>query len=1386
MTGGPDSMVSFPSFFAPSTQDWFMQELGTPTQVQIEAWPAIHMGTHTLVSAPTGTGKTLTAFLVFLDQMIQKARQDSLEEGIQLLYISPLKSLATDIRENLKRPLEGIYQRELEKAPDFSWQVRIAIRTGDTTQAERRTMIKHPPHILITTPESLFLLLTSASGRKILATTKSVILDELHAMIDTKRGAHLMLSLARLDMLCGQPLQRIGLSATIEPLSVAAAYLAPDEVQIIAPLMKKSVEIKVLSPKRDESLPTKDSVWRDIAARIYEESQRARSVITFVEGRKPAEQLAMYMRELGGENYARVHHGSLSKEQRQMVEEDLKQGRIRLLIATSSMELGIDVGEIDQVFQVGLPRTISSTMQRLGRAGHSPDKTSVMQIYPRTAQEALYCGLTAEVAREGGIEHSKPPTRCLDILAQHLVSMAANRSYQVAEVMPVLERAKPFCEVTIEEVRGVLEMLAGDYEHEDNIPVRPRLLYDRIHDCVEGDAYSRMLAIASGGTIPDRGMFVVKTQSGVKVGEVEEEFVFECRVGDDFQLGSFHWKIQQITRDTMVVVASDEKRDRLPFWKGDIAGRKKMTGVSFGRILRQLEQAYHGGSLEQELSALGLDKSSAADAAAYLDRQIMATEVLPSDETIIVEHYQDEDGNDQVMIHSVFGNCINAPLALLLQDCAADLTNGIINYVSDDDGIVLFPYDGMRLPEHLLERINPQTVEKLLKTLVMSTPTFTIMFRYNAGRALMMGMNRQKRQPLWIQRVKGAQLLDRTIQHEEHPLIQETKRECLEDFWDVAGLIEILEKIHSGSIQIRELFLEVPSPMSFLLRKRTEESLMYNYAPTPRGVVQVTETKLQEIKDMIAPDQYQLQKIQERKKLPEDEKQLHTLLMIEGDLIAGELPLPIEWFEQLLQQEMVSYIEPGLWIAAEQIEGYEKALVEKDREACEKIVLRLLRYHGEQSIEEIAERYFWTTKEVQEVLQGLLNKEVIVQYEGFYYHRELFDRARTATIKNRRELIKTQDFSGYVALLCQGLTISAPPMEQLAHAMAGLCGQYYAIGLWESVILPARVSGYRPELLDQLLSQGLYYWKIREQKELCFYRYEDADWEQDMLQLTQAPDGITTREQAVCQLLAKRGACFANQLAQVAEGDSVYPTLVTLTEKGILCTDSFGPIRYLLQREKIEKMVIKQQVQARMKYLSAGRWDFSRPVQEQSMEVQVERALEETGILCRETARGRVSWQQALEVLRIWEYVGKVRRGYFVDRLSGIQFILEKEYPGMMAELPYPRRDCTWISATDPMQPYGKLVSHQEGRGFVAIESTCVALIAGKVAAVMERKGKIFRVFEQEYLGDIIKAFTQAYTRKRIYTEVKRIVMKEYPVEAQEYLQANGFQREMQDYVLYR
>ncbi len=1389
-------MLNCLQLFSQSTSDWFQETLGCPTPVQEAAWPAIAQGAHVLVSAPTGTGKTLSAFLVFLDKLKKMAMEGELKQELYLLYVSPLKSLAADIRENLKRPLAGIGGQDL---------IRTAIRTGDTTQRERQQMVKKPPHILITTPESLYLMITSKTGQNMLCTAKAIIIDELHALIDTKRGAHLMLSIARLDGLCGRPLQRIGLSATISPLSVAAAYLAPDPVIVAAPSMDKKIELQILGSFVRGGKRRKDPLWQELSELVYQYCQGSKSVIAFVEGRRYAEKLAYYVNLMGGEDFARVHHGSLSKEQRKETEEALRDGRLRLLCATSSMELGIDVGEIGQVLQVGCPRTVSSTMQRLGRAGHNPGRVSVMYLFPRTAAESILCGMTSQLAREGKVEKTNPPEGCLDILAQHLVSMAAFKSYEVDDVMALLPRAWPFRNVTKGDVESVLRMLAGDYEHQREIPVRSRILYDRIHGKVEGDGYSRMLAISAGGTIPDKGLYTVRTEEGVKIGEADEEFVYETQTGDRFILGAFAWKVTHISQDTVTVTQAPVEGARLPFWKGEIKGRSRETGELFGKIMGSLQDAQETGQLRMALMRLGLDESAAKGGEEYLKRQIAATGCLPTDQVILAEHFKDQSGNSQLMVHCILGRRVNAPLSQLMAQLAREEMGMEVGCVDEEDGFLLYAYGDRAMPEGLLQRVDPDTSEGLLAAMLPSMPVFNMAFRYNCGRALMMGAKGSGRQPLWMQRLRSAEMLQQVVWEREHPLIRETMQECMEQLWDAQGVREVLEKIRSGQIMVREIYTETPSPMSLPLQWGQEAAVMYDYAPTPRGIYGAVEEALQKEKDLLRPGEKELMEVQARSRLPKDEKQLHSLLMAEGDLAAGELDVPVEWLEALSRENRVVYLEQGLWIAAEHLPVYQAALeVDGSENICSEeeirqqrlvILRRMLRYRGGAGRMQVVRRYGWTETIAEQLLEELCrNGEVICQPgqqdadvadrgEEIYYHAQLYKRARTKTLKSRREEISTCPPTAYASMLLSLACRLLPPEEGLRMAVSDLSGMFFPAGAWEEQLLSYRVKGYRESLLDGFLAKGEFFWHMEEGK-VRFDRTDEIDWDKEP-QIDW--ESLSEKETLIVTALSRRGASFMQALNSVLQGEALYDTLFSLMEKGIVCADSFLPVRQWQSREKTKKSAARVRVGARVKALQAGRWDLVRPVRDLSVQEQMDRCFGRYKVLCRETAAVfGLPWQEALSILRIQEYTGQVRRGYFVEGLSGAQFIRKEDFGGVTAWLAHPEKTLIWMNAADPMQPWGKLLPHQREEGFANVQTTLVALKGGVPVALFERQGKTLRVLEKEGLKEALSLFVEQYKKGQVFADKKRILVKEYPDWAEEALKESGFGREVQGYGVYR
>ncbi|MCL2052805.1 MAG: DEAD/DEAH box helicase [Lachnospiraceae bacterium] len=1440
MSKKPKKTENALEIFSEPTKQWFNETFDEPTQVQKEAWPAIMEGHSVLLSAPTGTGKTLSAFLVFIDKLKAMARAGELEDKLYLIYISPLKSLAADIRENLKRPLEGIGKKESQLFGKQT-EINIAIRTGDTPQNERAKMIRRPPHILIITPESLYLMLTGKLSQGILHSVTAVIIDELHALIDTKRGAHLMFSVARLEMMKKEsPLQRIGLSATIRPLDLAAEYLAPKmdsrklSAVIVSPAMEKNIkiEIKGTIPLKGRR---KDPVWEEMAKLVLKQCQGSRSVIAFTEARRYAEKLAYHVNELGGDGFARVHHGSLSKEQRLQTEVNLRNGSLRLLCATSSMELGIDVGEIDQVLQIGCPRTVSGTMQRLGRAGHNPGRTSYMYMYPRTAPEGLYCGMTAEIARRGGVELANPPLKCFDILAQHLVSMSTF-GYHVDEIMELLKYTYSFRDVTKQDVKDILCMLHGDHEHRREIPVRPRLLYDRINEQVSGDNYSRMLAVAAGGTIPDKGLFALRNTEGVHLGELDEEFVYEVRIGEKFIFGSFAWRVNQVKNDAVIVEPASIEGAKLPFWKGEIKGRSFLTSLEFGKMFTDFARGISEKTILGDLANLGLNEAAAESAADFLKRQISATGILPDDKTIIVEHFTDHTGSHQLMVHAMFGRQINTPLALLMQYAAEKAVHASIGCVDEEDGFLLYPLGEEVLPEGLLYAIPFKEARKILEAMLPVTPAFNMTFRYNAGRSLMMGMKSAGRQPLWLQRIKSADLLDSlriesadgrgTFTDPNHPLIRETRRECLEDLWNIDAVLRILGDIKSGEIAVHEVYTDIPSPMSLPLQWAVEGAEMYSYFPTTNGVRQAVETELNII-DAMKPAPEELERQMTRKKYPENAEQLHTLLMIEGDLLSEELrdicrrernmdmnmtqvSYPDEelsanlWVNQLAERGLITYIEPGLWIAAEHINEYAEALDINDEEenqltALGNIIRRMLYYRGAMNAGQISERYFLALYLVEKALADLNEAGKVVSDGDIFYHSKRYKVAQKATIFGLRAAAVTRPAEAYQAMMAARVEKNAPPAEQLKLTLSQYAGTSFPAAWWEAVILPRRVKGYRENMLDQLLAEGEYFWRFEPGGLICFERYEQVNWEK--MEINNIPS-LSHDEALLYQELKKRGASFMQAFNSLALEQAAQDGLLSLLEKGLVCADSFLPVRQWLNRDKLKKAPPRARAKTRMMSLSTGRWDILRQQNEKKLEDWLLTLFAQKVILCRETYAPlnnpeederkdanpppASSWGQALSILRIWEYIGTVRRGYFVAGMSGAQFVLSEEYDRIMASLSQfgQTEKIVWLNAVDPLQVWGKAL---KGKDFINVQGTAVALLNGVPQVVLERQGKTLKLLNSQPipLAKIMAELILLMKQKKIFPDKKRLVIKEYPPWAGQILKEAGFHKEMLDYVWY-
>lgn len=1392
--------------FLPATQQWFSACVGTPTPAQAEGWPAIASGQDALIAAPTGSGKTLAAFLHFLDDFQRQLALNCLRDELTLLYISPLKALGNDIRENLTRPLNALGLNE---------KIRVAVRTGDTEASERRAILRRPPHILITTPESLYLLLTSRSGRQMLKSVRAVIVDEIHALLSSKRGTHLFLSLARLDALTQRHVQRVGLSATVRPLELAALHLCGGhECALIAPPSPKQAEIIVDSPLPDMRDLPEHSIWPALAERVMEALTRARTVLVFADGRATCERLAQSVNERAGEILARTHHGCVSKEQRLEAEKMLKSGQLRVMVATSSLELGIDVGEIDEVIQIGCPFSVSSLVQRLGRAGHRPGRVSRLRVFPRTAAEGLNCALTVAAAREGRIENAQPPEMCLDVLSQHLVSMAVDEEWEIAAAVSVLRGAYAYRALTEDTVSRLLAMLAGDYEHACDRPTRARLIYDRLHARFWGDDYTRLLALSSGGTIPDRGWFAVTLADGTRLGELDEEYVFEARLGDKFLLGAFAWRITDILHDRVIVAPDTPAGAASPFWKGDRLMRACETGRFFGQQLNQLDRAARLGSasLQQALTRLGMTASAAVNTARVIQAQMAALGALATDQTIVCEHFSDETGQPQLMIHSPWGGRVNRALSLLIM-AALGPAGADVRVYDDDDGLLLMQLGQADFPPDLLRALDPASAASRVRALLPASAMFSLAFRYNAARALLMGTRGARRQPLWIQRLRGAETLKYALADPEHPMLTETLNECSRALLDLPALTSVLTDIACGRIRLLNVQSSSPSPLSLNLRRQAEADLMYvSPLPAAAGGAAPAEPTL-------APDPAALAGNYAPGVAIDSAERAHELLLIIGDAPAEEINAPISCLEELEGAGRAVYIDPGLWIAAENQAAYQAALEREDDQTLAPIVRRLTRYAGAQNAESVAFRYAISPLRAQRVLQSLADAGALIPENGAFFHAEAYRAAQKRTISLRRAAVRTASGPAFAALLGTLLRVPGSPARQTAAALAALTGEPLSPEAIEGYLLPARVGGYRPALLDAALAGGEAAYRLlplperatpsedqrrdppsslsvlptrektaREKARgpmppgknqarfaVSFLLPEDEG------EAFPAADALSPAQARVYRALVTRGASFARTLAPYAGENGICAVLCELLARGLVRADHFAPVRCLM---KPGASSLKAGLRSRVQALDAGRWEAVRAPCPLGEEETLERLFDRRLIVCRETAPG--DWARLLPLLRRREYAGQVRRGYFVEGLSGAQFVRERDFARLTLALSAPGNDMLCLCAADPLQAWGLYLKHWPGREFTRHSSTAVVLRGGLPVAVWERQGEELRLLDNDDPLDAVRAFAAAFTGGEIFPAAPRVTLKRYPSRAVPALEALGFRREMLDFVLSR
>src|SRR5262245_32271272 len=823
-----DEAGSVVELFTPATREWFERAFRGPTPAQEAGWPAIASGEHTLIQAPTGSGKTLAAFLYGIDRL-----NDAPGEGLRLLYVSPLKALNYDVERNLRGPLAGL-QSELV----------VAVRTGDTPQKERAAMLRKPPDILITTPESLFLLLTS-QGREMLGSVRTLILDEVHAVAGTKRGAHLALSVERLQRSVAEPVQRIGLSATQRPREEIGRFVAGARpIRLVDAGTRKELDLRVVVPVEDmrepgagaaqtdpllgtgHEGPGATSIWPSIYPELLRLVEEHRSTIVFVNNRRLAERLALRLNELAEKEIARAHHGSLAREQRIEVEELLKRGEIPCLIATSSLELGIDMGAVDLVIQVESPKSVARGLQRIGRAGHELGAVSTGRIFPKFRADLLESAVVAERMLAGEIEETVIPRNPLDVLALQIVAVAAQEEIDVGELHDLVRGAYPFADLSRAQLENVLDMLSGRYPSDEFAELRPRVVWDRTGGTIRGRDGARRLAVTNAGTIPDRGLFGVHlVDGGGRVGELDEEMVYEARAGQTFLLGASTWRIEEITRDRVLVSPAPGVPGAVPFWKGEGVGRPYELGEAIGAASRELVALPDEKAATRLQSDYTLDERAASNLLTFLREQEGATGAVPSDRTIVVERFRDEIGDWRLCILTPFGGRVHAPWALALGARLRDALGLEAQSIWSDDGIAFHLPDADAPPptEELL--VDPDELEDLVVAEVGETALFGSRFRENAARALLIPRRRPgERTPLWQQRLKAQSLLQVARKYGSFPVILETYRECLQDVFDLPALKHLLASLRSRELDLVEV--ETPSASPFAA------SLLFDYVAT--------------------------------------------------------------------------------------------------------------------------------------------------------------------------------------------------------------------------------------------------------------------------------------------------------------------------------------------------------------------------------------------------------------------------------------------------------------------------------------------------------------------------------------------------------------------------
>lgn len=1322
--------------FAGHTRTWFQATHRAPTQVQRDGWAAISSGEHALLVAPTGSGKTLASFLWAIDGLLTRHREG---QGVRLLYVSPLKALNYDIERNLRAPLHGVRELMVEAGLDPP-EIAVGVRTGDTSQSTRASILRRPPEILITTPESLYLLLTSVRAREILRTVETVIVDEIHAVASSKRGTHLVVSLERLEELTSKPPQRIGLSATVRPPQPVAALLGgldgrgePRPVTVVDASGSEGpgldLRVEYLAGSAADEPPEGINAGRgftEACRRVVDYVRSHRATLVFAPSRGQVEHMVQVVNEIAGTDLVQAHHGSIARERRRELELALKDGEVAGIVCTSSLEMGIDIGELDLVVCYGSPRSVSAALQRVGRSGHRVGAVRKGRILSPHPTDLLECAALAQGMVEADLEPVAVPDNCLDVLAQHVVSMVAVEPRRGEDLLSLVRRAKPFCELSDAQFENVLDMLEGRYSDERYRELEPRILRDTATGMLHPRRGARLLATTNGGTIPDRGDYAVRLDTGdsqsPKIGELDEEFTGDlARDRVPFILGASEWRMTRFDHSNVYVVPAPGEPAAVAFWNGEKNGRSTHLGRRVAALARSIgDDLGTPESLRERLvDASRLDDTGADVLMSWLAEQKDATGVVPGDRDIVVEWFHDEIGDLRIVIHSLFGYAVNGAWAHAIKPVLRDRFGNLDPQVTwTSDGVVL------RLPLmegdpdiKVLDRVTASNVGELLLGELADAPMYAWRFRESAQRALLLPRpSPVRRTPLWLQRQRAADLLSVVRRKEGFPIVHEAVRECYQEMWDVEGLRQLLRGIESGEIRRTVVASQRPSPMAAALDWTFAQAFRED-GDRPRGecraaflalnrdllaeILRVEE--LRELLDpaAVAPVLADLARTAEGRRA-RDPAELLAILTDQGDLDDYELAarctdpdLAAGWISELARDgRIVRHATLRRWVAARDA-----------KRTAASLLVRRTRWAGPVTLEELAVRYELDRDEAANLLDQQVQTGGLVA--GHYLpggtsrewcEPDVLARLHRRSLARARERIRPVPLQRWAAFVAERHVSGCPDAGSALDLLADIP---LPVRAWEHGVLPARLEGFRPEDLDAACASGNFLWWGAGRGLVAVTRRTcgPAGWNLAGTGSAEEPGGVSGR---IAAQLAQGGGWFATELAarpEVSVDDDVAAdALFRLVWSGRAGTDMFGAFRWWVSHRPDDPGA---PLPGRTgSDLLPGRWQAVSAHDGKADAAAVADALlDRYGVVTKASLRAErrhVRWVSVYQELRRREWRGEVVRGLFVDGLDGAQFARARTIDALRDRTPSGAP--VLLAGADPANVWGRVVEVPGGR----------------------------------------------------------------------------------------